>query len=154
MEELPTQHDAKPDEAQSLKRKSIHEPERQSESPKRARTEREDVRTGDASPDASGPSPQHTEAPKRSLEDARRCVSQEEKRRGMRLFGGLLGTLSQRQTNPQQQKRLEIEKRQQERLKQQRVEEQKALEEKKAKLEEARIRESIKWEERVVRADS
>lgn len=154
MEEPPAQGDAKPDETQPLKRKSVHEPERQSESPKRARTERDDVRAGDASPDAPGPSPQRTEAPKRSLEDSRRRVSQEEKRRGMRLFGGLLGTLSQRPTNPQQQKRQEIEKRQQERLKQQKVLEQKALQEKKAKLEETRTRESIKWEERVVRATS
>lgn len=151
MEEAPAQGDARADEAQPLKRKSIHEPERQSESPKRARTEREDARTGDASPDAPRPSSQRTDAPQRSLEDARRRVSQEEKRRGMRLFGGLLGTLSQRPTNPQQQKRQEIEKRQQERLKQLRVEEQNALQEKKAKLDETRARESIKWEERVVR---
>lgn len=153
MDESLTRGGTRPEETQPLKRKSVHEPERQSESPKRARTGREDVRTGDASPGAPTPSPQRTEAPKRSSEDAKRRVSQEERRRGMRLFGGLLGTLSQRPTNPQQQKRQEIEKRQQERLKQQRAEEQKAVREKKAKLEETRTRESINWEERVVRAD-
>lgn len=152
MDESLAQGDVQADESSSLKRKSAHEPERQSESPKRARTEREDGRTGDASPDAPKPSPQRSDPPERSLEDARRRVSLEEKRRGRRLFGGLLGTLSQRPTDPQQQKRLEIEKRQQERLKQQRVVEQKALEEKKAKLEETRLKESIKWEEQVVRA--
>lgn len=138
------------DDSNPLKRKSLPEPDRQPESPKRARTEREDARPG-RSPDVPKPAPAHEEPPRRSLEEARARVSQEEKRRGMRLFGGLLGTLSQRPANPHQEKRLEIEKRQQERLKQQKVVEEKALAEKKAKIEEVRMKESIKWDERVVR---
>ena len=150
MDGSPAEGDGKLDSANPLKRKSPPDPEL--ESPKRTRTDEGDSRAGDAPPAAQKTSPGHqTEPSKRSLEEARARVSQEEKRRGMRLFGGLLGTLSQRPTNSHQQKRLEIEKRQQERLRQQRLVEQRVLEEKKAKLEEERMKNSIKWEERVVR---
>ncbi|SPN98503.1 uncharacterized protein DNG_01548 [Cephalotrichum gorgonifer] len=121
--------------------------DRQSESPKRAKTEQERARTDDAHPDAGD----REAPPKRSLEEARARVAQEEKRRSKRLFGGLMGALSQRPpAGSQQQRRMEIEKRQQERLREQRVVEQKAMEEKRARLEETRLREAIKWEERVL----
>ena len=136
MEEPSAQEAAKLDD-NPLKRKSA--PELSPESPKRTRT------------DPDGAAAEHREPPKRSVEEARARVAQEEKRRGMRLFGGLLGTLSQRQANPaQQQKRLEIERRQQERLRVQREVEERALEEMRAAREEMRGRESIKWEEQVV----
>ncbi|KAL0473213.1 pinin/SDK/memA/ protein conserved region domain-containing protein [Neurospora intermedia] len=58
-----------------------------------------------------------------SPEQTRKNVSLEEKKRGRRLFGGLLNTLSQTTPNNSQQKRRkEIERRQQERVQQQRVE--------------------------------
>lgn len=136
MEEPSAQDAAKLDD-NPLKRKSA--PELSPESPKRTRM------------DSDGAAAEHREPPKRPVEEARARVAQEEKRRGMRLFGGLLGTLSQRQANPaQQRKRLEIERRQQERLKAQRDVEERALEEKRAAREEMRGRESIKWEEQVV----
>lgn len=136
MEEPPAQQAAKLDD-NPLKRKSAPDPE--PESPKRTRTDRDGAAAG------------HREPTRRPQEEPRARVAQEEKRRGMRLFGGLLGTLSQRQTNPaQQQKRVEIERRQQERLRQQRETGERALEETKAAREEMRGRESIKWEEQVV----
>lgn len=166
MDEPPARGDVELDEANPLKRKSLPDPERQSGSPKRVKMERDDARTRH-SPDAPKPVPvRQAEPPKKSLDEARARIAQEEKRRGMRLFGGLMGTLKQRPPNPHQQKRLEIEKRQKERLSQQRVVEIEELAEKKARMEEAlaaenakkkaridetRGKESIKWEERVVR---
>ena len=150
MDGPPARGDVKVGDSNPLKRKSPSEADCQFESPKRARTERDDARSG-RSPDAPKPAAARAEPPKESRDEARARVAQEEKRRGMRLFGGLLGTLSQRPTNPHQQKRMEIEKRQQERLRQQKVVEEKALAEKKARIEEARMKESIKWDERVVR---
>ncbi|KAK1773401.1 pinin/SDK/memA/ protein conserved region-domain-containing protein [Copromyces sp. CBS 386.78] len=58
-----------------------------------------------------------------SPEQSRKNVSMEEKKRGRRLFGGLLNTLSQTTPNKaHQHRRKEIERRQQERVQQQRVE--------------------------------
>ncbi|KAK3391948.1 pinin/SDK/memA/ protein conserved region-domain-containing protein [Sordaria brevicollis] len=58
-----------------------------------------------------------------SPEQSRKNVSMEEKKRGRRLFGGLLNTLSQTAPNKaQQNRRKEMERRQQERVQQQRVE--------------------------------
>lgn len=58
-----------------------------------------------------------------SPEQSRKNVTLEEKKRGRRLFGGLLNTLSQITPNKSQQnRRKEIERRQQERVQQQRVE--------------------------------
>ncbi|CAL3968595.1 unnamed protein product [Diplocarpon coronariae] len=53
------------------------------------------------------------------VKDRRKSSVQEERKRGQRLFGGLLSTLSQSTPNGQQKRRLEIEKRQSERAKQQ-----------------------------------
>lgn len=135
MEEPPAQEAATLDNPLKRKSGAIPEPE----SPKRTRMDRDDAAA------------EHREPQRRPLEEARARVAQEEKRRGMRLFGGLLGTLSQRQANPaQQQKRVEIERRQHERLRQQREMEERALGETRAAREEMRGRESIKWEEQVV----
>ncbi|KAJ3532907.1 hypothetical protein NM208_g8223 [Fusarium decemcellulare] len=53
--------------------------------------------------------------------DRRRLATQEEKKRGKRLFGGLLSTLSQTTGSTQQKRRLEIERRQQDRLQKQKI---------------------------------
>ncbi|KAK8034840.1 hypothetical protein PG993_009835 [Apiospora rasikravindrae] len=75
----------------------------------------------------------------------------EEKKRGKRLFGGLLNTLSQTTTNSQQKRRQEIERRQQEKATQQRAEDSKHREAKLAKVREVRRREQINFEEQVMK---
>jgi hypothetical protein len=83
--------------------------------------------------------------------DRRKNFSNEEKKRGQRLFGGLLNTLSQTTANSQQKKRLEIERRQQERAQQQRAEDDKRRAEKLAKLNHVRKIQQVKLDEQVVR---
>ncbi|KAK5664225.1 hypothetical protein OQA88_441 [Cercophora sp. LCS_1] len=82
----------------------------------------------------------------------RRNFSQEEKKRGQRLFGGLLSTLSQTTSNTQQRKRLDIERRQYERAQQQRVEDDRRRADKLAKLNHVRKIEQIKLDEQVMDA--
>ena len=84
-------------------------------------------------------------------EPARRpSATVEDKKRGRRLFGGLLSTLSQTNTNSQQKRRQEIEKRQHERLQKQRVEDDQKREEKLAQLKQIRIAEQMDFERNVV----
>lgn len=80
-----------------------------------------------------------------------RPSKEEEKKRGKRLFGGLLNTLSQTNTGSQQKKRREIEQRQHERAQKQRAEDEKRRGEKLARITEARLQEQIKFDEKVVR---
>lgn len=75
---------------------------------------------------------------------------QEEKKRGQRLFGGLLSTLSQSTPNGQQKRRQEIEKRQQERAKQQKADDEIRRKEKLAQLKTVREAEQIKFSEAAV----
>lgn len=82
--------------------------------------------------------------------ERRKSSVQEEKKRGQRLFGGLLNTLSQSTPNGQQKRRLEIEKRQQERAKQQKVEDEVRLKEKLAALKAVRKVEQVKFDEEAV----
>ncbi len=76
--------------------------------------------------------------------------AQEERRRGRRLFGGLLNTLSQSASNAQQKKRLEIEKRQQERARLQKAEDESRRAERLQRLKEVRMREQVKFDEQSV----
>lgn len=76
----------------------------------------------------------------------------EEKKRGKRLFGGLLSTLSQTNSSSQHKKRREIEQRQQEKAQKQRAEDEKRRTEKLARITEARWKEQIWFDEKVVRA--
>lgn len=109
------------------------------------------------SPTALRESPQPIEPLKYSSEsvkptDERRKSSvQEERKRGQRLFGGLLSTLSQSTPNGQQKRRLEIEKRQQERAKQQKEEDEVRRAEKLAKLKAIRKTEQVKFDEQTMR---
>lgn len=80
----------------------------------------------------------------------RRNFSQEEKKRGQRLFGGLLSTLSQTTSNSQQKKRQEIERRQQAKAQLQRAEDDKRRLEKLDRLIHARKIEQVKFDEQVV----
>jgi len=83
--------------------------------------------------------------------DRRNRNLQEERKRGQRLFGGLLSTLSQTTANSHQKKRLEIERRQQERAHQQKAEDDKRRAERLAKLDRVRKIEQVDFDERVVR---
>lgn len=74
----------------------------------------------------------------------------EEKKRGKRLFGGLLSTLSQTTTNSQQKRRQEIEKRQQEKATKQKIEDDKRRTERLAKLDRIRKIEQVRFDEQVV----
>lgn len=84
----------------------------------------------------------------------RRNFSQEEKKRGQRLFGGLLSTLSQTTSNSQQKKRLEIERRQQAKAQLQRAEDDKRRLEKLDRLNHIRKIEQVKFDEQAVRSHS
>lgn len=83
----------------------------------------------------------------------RPAVSKEEERkRGKRLFGGLLSTLSQTTSNSQQKRRQEIEKRQQEKAAKQKAEDDTRRNERLAKLSRIRKIEQVRFDEQVMRA--
>lgn len=110
-----------------------------SNSPKRIRRDSETAGNGSVrSPPAPAPL------------DRRQNASVEEKKRGKRLFGGLLSTLSQTNNSSSQKRRTEIERRQQARVSQQKAEDDKHREARLAKLKAARRQEQIEWEEQVV----
>lgn len=98
----------------------------------------------------SAHTPEPRQAPGPGPDRGRRSISEQEKKRGQRLFGGLLSTLSQKPAGQQQKKRQEIERRQQERAQQQRVESDKRRAEKLAKLNHVRAVEQVKFDEQVV----
>jgi len=83
--------------------------------------------------------------------ERRKSNAQEERKRGQRLFGGLLNTLSQSASNAQQKKRLEIEKRQQEKARLQKAEDESRRAEKLQKLKEVRTREQVKFDQQTMR---
>lgn len=101
---------------------------------------------------ASIPTPELKQGPGpgTGADRGRKSISEQEKKRGQRLFGGLLSTLSQKPANSQQKKRLEIERRQQERAQQRRAEDDKRRVEKLARLNHARKIEQVKFDEQVV----
>jgi hypothetical protein len=106
----------------------------------RAEPEHESRRASDAQrPSATGGPP------------ARRSISIEEKKRGQRLFGGLVSALSRTPSGAQQQKRLEIERRQHEKAQQRRAEDEKRRAEKLEQLKRTRQIEQVKLDEQVVR---
>ena len=135
--------DSNTDSAPSIRRDD-HSPE---ESRSNVSTERRDRERAGAKPSSTA-----------TYDDAlrRKNTTQEEKKRGMRLFGGLLGTLSQASGTIQQKKRLEkgleIEKRQQEKERQRRFDDNKKMEDRLARLTEIRKDEQIKFDEQVVRS--
>ncbi|PMB69268.1 hypothetical protein BM221_003907 [Beauveria bassiana] len=76
-------------------------------------------------------------------------ATQEDKRRGKRLFGGLMNTLNQGPSTIQQKRRQEIEKRQKERMQKQDAEDGQRRAERLAQLRAVRIREQIVFDEEV-----
>ncbi|PQE03582.1 Pinin SDK protein [Rutstroemia sp. NJR-2017a BVV2] len=99
--------------------------------------------------DTSKPEPLGISAEGSKNVDAERRKSsvQEERKRGQRLFGGLLSTLNQSTTNGQQKRRQEIEARQKERAAQRKAEEANRKKESIAKLKAIRVVEQVKFEE-------
>lgn len=112
------------------------------------------------SPTTLHDSPQEIETPRDALpqkdpardpnQERRKSSVVEERKRGQRLFGGLISTLSQSTPNGQQKRRLEIEKRQQEKAKQQKAADEVRRAEKLADLKAIRKAEQIKFDEESV----
>ncbi len=100
------------------------------------------------------PAPNRPRMPSAAPPDRRASVSQEEKKRGQRLFGGLIDTLSQTTGTSQQKRRLEIERRQQERAEHQKIEDDRRLAEKRAALDRERRIGQVRIDEQVVRLSS
>ena len=84
------------------------------------------------------------------MQAKRRSSVQEEKKRGQRLFGGLLSTLSQSTPTGQQKRRQDVEKRQAEKAQQQKLDDEVRKAEKFAKLIKIRAIEQIKFTEESV----
>lgn len=82
--------------------------------------------------------------------ERRRSSIQEERKRGQRLFGGLLNTLNQSTPNGQQRKRQEVEARQKERAAQRKAEAEDRKKEKIANLKAIRVVEQVKFQEESV----
>jgi hypothetical protein len=83
--------------------------------------------------------------------DERRKIRQvEERKRGQRLFGALLGTLSQGSSNAAQKRRADIEKRQQDKLKKQDEEGEAKRRERLESLKAMRRKEQVIYEEKTV----
>lgn len=77
---------------------------------------------------------------------------QEERKRGQRLFGGLLSTLSQSSTGTQQKRRQDIERRQQEKAKRQKLEDEGRRQRKLQRLKELRTKQMARFEEESMRS--
>ncbi|KAJ2897510.1 hypothetical protein MKZ38_004633 [Zalerion maritima] len=93
----------------------------------------------------------HSPEPSRPrIQERKQPITQEEKKRGRRLFGGLLSTLSQKTTSTHQKRRQEIEKRQQERAKRQQAENEKHRAERVAKVQSIRKAEQDRTEEKMM----
>lgn len=104
----------------------------------------------DSDKDDKRPDPRPQSARERST-DRREMARQEEKKRGRRLLGGLMNTLSQASAGSQHRKRQDIERRQQAKSTQQRAEEDRLRMQRLSKLEAVRRVEQIKFDEQVVR---
>ena len=85
-------------------------------------------------------------------DERRKSRQVEERKRGQRLFGALLGTLSQGTSNAAQKRRADIEKRQQDKLKRQDEDDEVRRRERLENLKAIRRKEQVKYEERTVSA--
>jgi hypothetical protein len=104
-----------------------------------------------ASPHGSPVAPEPIEQKERGqARDIQKNDAQEERKRGKRLFGGLINTLSQSASDTQQKRRQDIEKRQQEKARLQKAEDETRRAEKLRKLKEVRTKEQVKFDEESV----
>ena len=83
--------------------------------------------------------------------ERRKSGEVEERKRGKRLFGALLGTLSQSSSSTAQKRRTDIEKKQQDKLKQQAEEQDEKKKQKREALLAIRRREQVKYDKQSVR---
>lgn len=142
-----------PHDSQQLKRKASPEPGEVEDSlQKRTRYGSEDDDRDQAQRRSRSPERDREYKDEPPVERRPAVATQEDKKRGKRLFGGLLSTLNQGPKNNQQKRRLEIEKRQQERMQKQHVEDDQKRTERLAQLRATRIREQIIFDEEVVSA--
>ncbi|EGY15078.1 hypothetical protein VD0002_g2176 [Verticillium dahliae] len=93
----------------------------------------------------------HHDAPDDRGRRANATSKDEEKKRGKRLFGGLLGTLNQSGGGAQLKRRREIEQRQQERVQRQKLEAEKRSAERLSRITQVRRAEQINFEEKVMK---
>ena len=96
------------------------------------------------------PKEQRSPRDKSETEARRKNALDEEKKRGRRLFGGLLGTLSQQATNTTHRRRVEIEKKQKEKLRAQDEEEEEDKKRQLEQLTEERVQYQSLWDEETV----
>lgn len=132
-----------------MKRKTSYDLDYDDDFAKRRRPKYDD--SGSLSPysrrhvyDYQLPSDRPAKRPKATVED---------KKRGKRLFGGLLSTLSQPNVNPQQRRRQEIENRRKDKTRTQIEKADQQKRRKLAELDEVRMAEQIDFEEKVVCLD-
>ncbi|KAK1750755.1 pinin/SDK/memA/ protein conserved region-domain-containing protein [Echria macrotheca] len=110
--------------------------------------DRDRTSDGAAAAAAAAPPPAADVAPK----PARRDFREEEKKRGKRMFGGLLNTLSKAAPDPRSKKRLDIERRQQEKAKQQWAEDDRYKVERMARQHHSRQIDQVKYDEQAMEA--
>ena len=104
---------------------------------------------GNGRPDPAASPATPTQPTNQALE-RRRSGQVEERKRGQRLFGALLGTLSQSSSSTAQKRRTDIEKKQQEKLKQQAEEQDEKKKHKREALLAVRRKEQVKFDKQSV----
>lgn len=139
-------------DAQSLKRRASPDAEYRDEIPKRSRYDSDEDDRDRSRRRSRSPSFHRDRSVAEEPAPERRppVATQEDKKRGKRLFGGLLNTLNQGPSSSQQKRRQEIEKRQKERMEKQATEDGQRRAERLAQLRTVRIREQIVLDEEVV----
>lgn len=121
---------------ESLKRKQSQDSDHDAKKPRLGSEERnvEDLKSNGELPNSPTTGSERRSPQEAPSQEARRKSAQdEEKKRSKRLFGGLLGTLSQSSTSSAQRRRLEIERKQQAKL---RAQDEEREEDRKKRLEE------------------
>jgi hypothetical protein len=133
----PTPEAQSPGHGASLKRRQSSTSENDSKRPRLSR-------------DGSTESPAPAKVGDERREARRKSGQVEERKRGQRLFGALLGTLSQSSSSSAAKRRADIEKRQQEKLKQQAEEDSQRQQERLEELKAARKRQQVSFDEQAV----
>ena len=135
--------DQPPTVSPTLKRRQSSYLDEQSKRPRLSRDEGNSGLESTASPSTST-------TPLDRASDRRKSGQVEERKRGQRLFGALLGTLSQSSSSTAQKRRTDIERKQQAKLKQQADEEDDRKQQKKEALLVIRKREQVKYDKQSV----
>lgn len=139
---VPEPEDLPQQPSPSLKRRQSSQG---SETSKRPRL---DTQIAQRSNDATSPTSAMSPPPRKSSAVGTGAV--EERKRGQRLFGALLGTLSQTSAKPAHRRRDEIEKRQQDKLRQKDEELEDEKRKKRERLDAVRREEQIVWDKQGV----